>query len=144
MLLLLPGVIYAVLQLSTAALSLWTVLWVVILLSGVPLILLLAYNLYGLMTARYVIDRDGFYLRWGWAYEQVPIKDILSLRLLDPEDDDANPPGWLRWPATTTRAVQDDQVLTEYFLSAGRAPHVGIETKERVSDHLPCGSCAIS
>jgi hypothetical protein len=132
MLLLLPAVIYAVIQLSTAALSLWTVFWVVILLSGVPLILLLAYNLYGLMSARFVIDRDGFYLRWGWAYEQVPIKDILSLSLLDPEDVEASPSGWLRWPATMTRTIQDGQGVIEYFLAAGRAPRVRVETEERV------------
>lgn len=42
-------------------------------LGGVPLI---GYRLYGLMNARYVISRDGLFLRWGMREIQLPIQNI--------------------------------------------------------------------
>jgi hypothetical protein len=132
-LILLPAVVYAVFQVSTAPLSVWTVVWVLLPLIGVPLIFMLVYNLIGLLSARYVIDRDGFHLRWGWAYEQIPIKDILSLQTIAAGDETIRPGGWPRWPATATNSIPNDRYGTvDFYLAAGRSARVLIEAQGRV------------
>ena len=62
--------------LMNATLSLWMVLWVLLPLVFIPLAVLSAYRLYGLITAAYQLDRNGFYLRWGFSEERLPIQSI--------------------------------------------------------------------
>lgn len=45
------------------------------------LVPLLAYRLYGLITAAYVLQRDGIRLQWGLRVEEIPMNAILWVRL---------------------------------------------------------------
>jgi hypothetical protein len=79
MLLLLGGIVYAILQLASGEISPLLGLWTAMVIIGSPLLLIVGYRLLGLVSARYVLDRDGFYLRWGFAYEQIPISAITRI-----------------------------------------------------------------
>ncbi len=78
--LIISGLIFlSLFQLLTAALSPFMVLWVIIPLVCFPLLMLILYRWYGLLSAAYRIDRDGFYLKWGLAFEQVPLASVQSI-----------------------------------------------------------------
>jgi len=67
------------LQLANAGISPLLVLWIGLPLVGLPLAIWAGYQLYGLLTASYRLDRNGFQLRWGLNREQVPLADIERL-----------------------------------------------------------------
>lgn len=87
-----------VFQLGSVGFSAWIAVWIALPLLGVPAALLVAYRMYGVLTARYQLDRDGFRLRWGLAVEYVPLSDVLEVRLPAPGEAPLVP-GWgLWWP----------------------------------------------
>ena len=80
-LLLLLGVsALAVSRLASSDFSPLTPLWVFVPLFSLPLAAFVGYGMYGLATAHYRLDRDGFYLVWGLASEQIPLADISSIQ----------------------------------------------------------------
>lgn len=79
---LLGSTTYAASELAVAAISPWIVLWVLVPLLSVPLAGLVVYRLYGLLSATYRLDRNGFYLAWGLAREQIPLADLERPRLI--------------------------------------------------------------
>ena len=87
-----------VIQLSSVGFSAWIAVWIALPLLGVPAALLVAYRIYGLLTARYHLDRDGFRMRWGLAVEQVPLGDVLEVRLPGPGETPLAPGRGLWWP----------------------------------------------
>jgi hypothetical protein len=54
-------------------------LWVFVPLFSLPLAAFVGYGMYGLVTAHYRLDRDGFYLVWGLATEQIPLAEITGI-----------------------------------------------------------------
>ena len=56
---------------------LWLLLLGIILLFPLPV---LVYNLYGLLSATYSLERDGLRLRWGLRREDIPLQDVEWLR----------------------------------------------------------------
>ena len=64
-------------QLGQGLISPISLVWIGLLLLALPLALLVINRLFGLATARYRIDRDGFYVQWGMSYEQIPL-DMIS------------------------------------------------------------------
>lgn len=66
-------------QVANAGISPLLVLWVALPLVGLPLAMWAGYQLYGLLTASYRLDRDGFQLRWGLHFEQAPLADIYKI-----------------------------------------------------------------
>lgn len=75
-----------------------TALWIALPSVGLPLAAALAYRLYGLLTARYHVDRDGFRLRWGAALEQAPLAALDPPRPLAEVAPQARPRRGLWWP----------------------------------------------
>ncbi|TET36944.1 MAG: hypothetical protein E3J69_03080, partial [Anaerolineales bacterium] len=73
LLLLLGAGVFGIVMLATDSISVWMVLWVLLPLLSLPLSMVVGYRLYGLIAARYYLDRDGFFLQWGSAIEQIPI-----------------------------------------------------------------------
>jgi len=55
----------------------WLLLLAILLVSPLPW---LVYNLYGLLSARYTLERDGLRLRWGLRREDIPLQDIEWMR----------------------------------------------------------------
>lgn len=92
---------------------------------------LLAYRLYALINARYLLGRDGLRIRWGLRREDVPLKQIewirpaveLGFRL---------PLPWLRWPGAVlgTRRVAELGVVE--YLAADLRHAILIATPEKV------------
>ena len=73
-------------QLGQGLISPISLIWIGLLLLALPLALLVINRLYGLVTARYRVDRDGLYVQWGMSYEQIPldmISEVGPLREID-------------------------------------------------------------
>lgn len=70
------------LRLAAADLSLSLVFWVLLPLLGLPLALWSGYQLYGLLTARYRLDRDGFEMRWGLNRETALLQEVRAVDLV--------------------------------------------------------------
>ncbi|MFP3853692.1 MAG: PH domain-containing protein [Anaerolineales bacterium] len=103
-----------IISLAAAPISLLLVLWVALPLIGLPLALWSGHQLYGLLTARYRIDRDGFVLRWGFAREQVPLQQVRSVRWADRAD---LPSPGLQMPGFHLGAAKEGD--PEYFAVTG-------------------------
>ncbi len=79
LLLFLGGMAVGILKLSTGRVTPMLGIWTAMVILSAPLALLIAYRLYGLITARYALDRNGFTLRWGLATEQIPLAVIIGI-----------------------------------------------------------------
>jgi len=92
---LIAGIALGISQLGQALISLVSLLWIGLLLLAVPAALLVLNRMFGLLTASYRVDRDGFYLRWGMSYEQIAlgsISEVSPIRAGDPNRGQAEEP----------------------------------------------------
>ena len=85
--LLVAAIAVSIAQLGRGLISPLSLVWIGLLLLALPLVLLVINRLYGLVTARYRVDRDGLYVRWGMSYEQIPL-DLIS-EVSPPRESDA-------------------------------------------------------
>ena len=100
-------------RLGESLISPLILLWIVIPLVALALGLMVLFRLYGLVTASYRLDRDGFYLRWGLAREQIPLHAIESV---DSAAEAGHPAPGLWWPGCYVGTRQDPQgALIEFF-----------------------------
>ena len=127
-LLLLFGAIGASLaQLGQGLISPTSLLWFGMLLIAIPLVLLVINRLYGLLTASYRIDRDGFYVRWGLAFEQVPLDSINRVELAANEPSRPKLGFW--WPGCLVgEATDEDGHALEFFATAAPLLSVWLES----------------
>lgn len=117
---LLALIIVSVVQLTTATISVWLVLWVTLPLVSVPLALLVLYRLYNLLTARYRLDRDGFYLTWGLITEQISLAEVTLIRSADEVAANLRPARGLWWPGYVYGSREiDGEGLVEFFATTG-------------------------
>ncbi len=122
LLVLLGAVAFSIIRLSTATVSLWILLWVMLPVLGVPLALLVAYRLYGLLTARYRLDRDAFFLTWGLSLEQIPLADLAEPEPARRLSIDLKPPRGLCWPGCVVgRREIDGLGEVEFFSTTGQS-----------------------
>src|SRR3972149_6392864 len=94
----LASVALGVSQLAQASISAALLLWAGLPIAGAALGALAAYRLYGLTTARYVLNRNGIGVRWGLAVEEIPLPTV---RLENPPESlrqHLRPVGVVRWP----------------------------------------------
>jgi hypothetical protein len=123
---------WGIARLGSAPVAPLTVLWVLLPLLGLPLAAGVGYRLYGLLTAQYRIDRDGFYLRWGSGSEQIPIGMVRGLRSGSQWTGRLWPAPGLWWPGCVVgRGVLGSQGEVEFFVSAGREHLLFVETGGR-------------
>ncbi len=94
--LLVAAIAVSIAQLGQGLISPLSLVWIGLLLLALPLVLLVINRLYGLVTARYRVDRDGLYVRWGMSYEQIPL-DLIS-EVSPPRESDAASEGDPRRP----------------------------------------------
>jgi len=85
-------------QLSRSDISALLIVWVGLPVIMAPIAVFIVYRLYGLMTASYRLDRDGFYLEWGLAREQVPIAAIAGVYRADEVARHLSPNVGFWWP----------------------------------------------
>jgi hypothetical protein len=118
--LVLGAIFFGVVKLATAPISAWIILWVSMPVTGVPLALLIAFRLYGLLTARYRLDRDGFYLTWGLASEQIPLAAISQIRTGREVAPRLRPDRGLFWPGCVVGRSEIEKVGSiEFFATTG-------------------------
>jgi hypothetical protein len=130
---LLALIILSVVQLTTATISAWLILWVTLPLVSVPLALLVIYRLYNLLTACYRLDRDGFYLTWGLITEQVSLAEITLMRAADEMAPGLRPNRGLWWPGYVfgSREVEGED-LVECFATTGSQGMIVLSAGERL------------
>jgi hypothetical protein len=109
-----------VIQLGSIGFSAWIVIWIALPMLGVPVALVVAYRLFGLLTASYQLDRDGFRLRWGLAVEQIPLGDVQEVKVPDSDTARLRPGQGIWWPGCVIghRAVEGVGQV-EFFASTG-------------------------
>ncbi len=108
-------------RLAAAEVSPWLLLWVTMPLLSLPMLLAVGYRLYGLLTARYHLDRDGFSLTWGLAFDQVPLSDITQVTRVPVGDLRLRPSFGLWWPGCMVGKGKDPELgVLEFF--ATRSP----------------------
>jgi hypothetical protein len=109
--------------LATSEISPWLILWVILPLLGAPAAALISYQLYGLLTARYRMDREGIRVTWGLAEEQIPIGAIEEVHQVDEVRLPRRPGKGPWWPGCVTGHKQvEGWGEVEFFgtdLSAG-------------------------
>ena len=117
---LLALIIVSVVQLTTATISAQLILWVTLPLVSGPLALLVLYRLYNLLTARYRLDRDGFYLTWGLITEQISLAEVTLMRSADEVAANLQPARGLWWPGYVYGSREiDGEGLVEFFATTG-------------------------
>lgn len=133
LLLLLAGILVGILQLASAEVTAWIILWVLFPILGVPLALLVGYRLYGLFSARYRLDRDGFYLTWGLASEQIPLAEIERVQPAEELAPDLRPGRGFWWPGCVVGKRRIDGVgEVEFFATRGAEGLLILHVGERL------------
>jgi len=109
-----------VIRLGSIGFSAWIAAWIALPLLGVPAALVIAYRLFGLLSASYHLDRDGFRLRWGLAIEHVPLSEVLEVRIPEPGEAHLRPGRGVWWPGCLIghRSVEG-LGLVEFFATTG-------------------------
>ncbi len=123
---------WSVYRMGTGDLSLWLVLWVLLPLISLPLLLFSLYRLYGLLTARYSIDRNGLRIRWGLAYEEVPIHQLVMVESAGDMGLSQGPSPGFWWPGLVIGAREIDGLgLVEFFSTRGLDSTLVVQTEDR-------------
>ena len=129
---LLGGIIFAILQISSGEINTLLGLWVSIVVIGSPLLLMVIYRLYGLITARYILDRNGFYLRWGFSVEQIPIASIEKMIMGNEMKTHTKPPLGFYWPGCIVGGKKIEGFkLAEFYASRPTKEQIIIPLEER-------------
>jgi hypothetical protein len=131
--LLLSGIALSVYRLATGTISALIIPWVLLPLFSVPLALIILFRLYGLLSARYRLDRDGFYLTWGMAGEQIPIADITDLLKADDIASGLRPDVGFWWPGCVIGRKEVESVgEIEFFATTGAEGMILLQLDERL------------
>jgi hypothetical protein len=122
----------SVFQMSTGELSIWLVLWVMLPLISLPLLLLILYRLYGLFTAQYSIDRNGLRVRWGLAYDDIPIQKLSRVEPAEAVGIKRVPPLGFWWPGLVLGKRRVEGLgEVEYFATRGPAGLLMVQSGDR-------------
>jgi hypothetical protein len=104
-------------QMTRTALSSWLVLWTLLPLVGGPMAVLVGYRLFGLLTARYTMDRNALRVRWGLRVEQAPLADVVLQPVPDALLARFRPAGGWWWPGCIVGRRQVEGVGNVEFLA---------------------------
>ncbi len=92
---------------------------------------LLAYRLYALLTAVYVLRRDGLQIRWGLRREDIPLNKIEWVRPAN-ELGFRLPLPWLRWPGAILGSRRNNDLGLVEFMAGNITHLVLIATPQKV------------
>jgi hypothetical protein len=94
---------------------------------------LAGYRLYGLLTARYVLSREGIGIRWGLAVEEIPLPQARLERPPTEVRRDLRPSSRLVWPGCVTGSRQVAGVgVVEFFTTRGPDDSLLVFSPERI------------
>lgn len=106
----------SIFQLATAEISPLLVLWVITPILGAPAAAFILFQIYGLLTARYRVDREGVLISWGFAREEIPLAEVSGLIRLDQVSLPRVPGPGPWWPGCVTGRKQlEDHGEVEFF-----------------------------
>ncbi|MGD8555632.1 MAG: PH domain-containing protein [Anaerolineales bacterium] len=132
LLLLLSASAVGVIRLASAEITPFITLWVCLPLICIPLAALIVYHLYGLATARYRLDRDGFYLTWGFSGDQIPLAAIKGIRPASEVPGRLVPFQGRIWPGLTVGRHQvEDLGEVEFFATTDASGMVLLAAGDR-------------
>jgi hypothetical protein len=130
---LLAGITFSVFQLASETVSPFLGVWTSLVVICLPLTLLVLYRLYGLLTAQYSLNRDGFYLRWGISTDQIPIAAIEDVSLQTQYPSVTRPKLGIWWPGCMVGQSESlDHGLTEFFAASSSNGNVIIHLSDRI------------
>lgn len=109
---------YGIRQLTSAGISTLTILWIFLPLLGFPGIFLVGYRIFGLISARYRLDRDGFAMRWGFAREQIPLSEIREVIVGKELAARIRPTLGLWWPGCVVGGQSVEEIGEVEFFSS--------------------------
>ena len=92
---------------------------------------LLAYRLYALLTAIYILRRDGLRIHWGLRREDIPLRRIEWMRPAG-EFGFRLPLPWLRWPGAVVGRRKVSELGDVEFMAADLAHMVLVATPEKI------------
>jgi hypothetical protein len=99
-----------------------------VLLAPLPVI---GYRLYALLSAVYILQRDGLQIRWGLRREDIPLNHIEWIRPAT-ELGFRLPMPWLRWPGAIIGPRRVAELGAVEFLAADLAHMLLVATPEKV------------
>lgn len=99
-----------------------------LLLAPLPIII---YRGYGLLQARYTLDRDGLRLRWGLRAEDIPLPDIEWIRPADEMGYRLQMP-LIRWPGAISGTRDVEGLGPVEFLASDSHTMLLVATPEKV------------
>ncbi len=104
------------------------ILFALILFAPLPLFL---YRLYALLSAQYILQRDGLTIHWGFRREDIPLQDIEWMRPAKETGFRLFLP-WLRWPGAIIGRRTIPELGWVEFMAADLNHMVLIATPEKV------------
>lgn len=117
---LLAAIAISLSRLGRESISPTSLLWIGLMLLALPLTLMVVNRLFGLLSVRYRLDRDGLYIQWGLTYEQVPMVAIRSIRRPDPSLGRLRPRLGFWWPGCLVGSAEVEQLgAVEFFAASG-------------------------
>lgn len=102
-----------------------------VLFGSVVLLFLVASRTYGLVTARYIIDRDYLLIDWGLRKERIPLSDIEWIRG-KVEDEHRYPLPMVRFPGQILGTVFDHDLGRIDYFASERSTLIYIGTFKRI------------
>lgn len=119
-------------QLSQAEISAALLVWATLPIVGIVLTSMAGYRLYGLFTARYLLNRNGLGLRWGQAIEEVPLPEVRLARPSESEQAVLRLRRGLRWPGCVVGTTTVEGLgPVEFFATRGPADTLLVRTPRR-------------
>lgn len=111
------------------ALFLWGSLPIV----GAAAAALAGYRLYGLITARYLVTREGIGIRWGLAVEEIPLASARIERPAGTVTARLRPNSRLRWPGCVVGSgLVEGLGRVEFFSTRGPADTLLVISPDRI------------
>lgn len=107
------------------------VLYLLLTLVLLGLLPLVAYRLYALRNAFYIIEREGVQLRWGLRRVQIPMDEILWAHPAEEIHRTLHLPQ-IRWPGAVLGTRRQPKLGETEFLCSGTSKLVLIATPERI------------
>jgi hypothetical protein len=92
---------------------------------------ILFYRFYGLLTATYILRRDGLLIRWGLRREDIPLNQIEWVRPAN-ELGFRLPLPWLRWPGAILGNRRGNELGLVEFMAGDTAHLILIATSQKV------------
>jgi len=107
--------------------ALWFYLASLFMAPGIPL---LAYRIYALRTASYSLEREAIHLRWGLRVEDIPMTQVLWVRLVSDLSIPVRPP-LFSWNGSILGSRRQAGLGEVEFFASGRSGLVLIATPAR-------------